>query len=75
MLRVDKEPICNDDICAICLDDLKAPDKGGYGKLDCSHCYHVKCLFEWYDRSEIDEDTDEKHEHEPTRRILTGTQA
>jgi len=42
--------VCKDD-CAICLEPLDGkPSKGGFGQLECSHCFHVDCLFNWYDK-------------------------
>ena len=47
----NKSPKCNDNDCAICQQKLDIkPSKGGYGQLECSHCFHVDCLFEWYDK-------------------------
>ena len=44
-------PKCNETDCSICYESLDGKDKkGGYGQLDCGHCFHVECLFEWYDR-------------------------
>jgi len=45
-----KVKVCKDD-CAICLEPLDGkPSKGGFGQLECSHCFHVDCLFDWYDK-------------------------
>ena len=39
-----------DNECSICHELLASEDiKGGYGQLDCKHCFHVDCLFTWYD--------------------------
>ena len=44
-----QNPKCKDSDCAICHEPLFDGKKGGYGQLDCSHCFHVDCLFQWYD--------------------------
>ena len=33
--------------CCICLDDMNT----GRYPLDCGHCFHSNCLFEWYKKS------------------------
>jgi hypothetical protein len=53
------QPKCNDDVCSICLEDLTNESKGGYGMLDCGHCFHVKCLFEMYTHDTL---TDDNHD-------------
>lgn len=49
---IGKSSSCDEnENCSICLDELKVDTKGGHGQLTCGHCFHVNCLFKWYEKN------------------------
>jgi len=50
--RVKHEQVIPDFVCAICLEQFK--EKEFYRPLECSHCFHKKCIDRWFKREHTD---------------------
>jgi len=50
--KVKKSQVSQDFVCPICIENFKENEY--YRPLECSHCFHKKCIDRWFKKEHVD---------------------